>query len=266
MVPDTMLGQGGHVPIPGWLRNRYVYPDTMDLSVDAMRLAAPVGVGYARSYVRRVKMGAEDPVSTAPENADVYRQAYKPGCLPIAVVTLLAALVIGYVGLNSLAGARERARRNMCRSNLNNCINYACRLFAGDYGGHFPPTLGVLYPDYVSDGNVFLCASAGKATAFTRDQFAQGTTLDEYTDYVYVSGLTASDPPKYIVIFDDEGNHAGDGVFVACIGGQVEWLSDLMALYDQLALQEKALAAQGRKMTIIRPPWSKRRPPPGASP
>ena len=199
-----------------------------------------------------------DDAPQAPEGkiTDTGSRLRKHVCLSVALVAVLVALAIGYVGV---VNARERTRRRICCSNLRSLI-YGVVLYAGDNQERLPPDFSAFIGSYVSSRGLFLCPSEGKATALDRDQFKPGDTLDGHTDYVYVSGLMENDPPNYITFFDDEWNHAGDGVCVARVGGQAEWLSDFKALYDQLALQEKELAAQGRKMTIIRPPWSKRLP------
>ncbi len=40
-------------------------------------------------------------------------------------------------------------------------------------------------------------------------------SLDMHIDYVYVSGLRATDDPAYVLAFDDEWNHDGDAVLFA---------------------------------------------------
>jgi hypothetical protein len=168
--------------------------------------------------------------------------------------------------------ARERARRRRCVSCRNNCISWACHLYADDFGGYFPPDLGTLYPNFVSDGKVFLCLSAGEATPLEIDpcfsdsgRFSQGKYTpamfgDTHTDYVYVSGLKVTDPREYVLAFDDEWNHDGDGVTVLTVGLRYHrhcWTPDIKAVHEQLARQEKELAAQGRKMKLLRPVWSR---------
>ena len=179
---------------------------------------------------------------------------------------LFALLAVIFVALGfasvAVARARERARRMACASNLKNGVGYVSHLFAGDHGGHYPPTLGVLYPDYMGDSRGWLCPSAGKATAladdpdFSRDDYTPAMFGDTHTDFVYVSGLRADDPPHYVLAFEDEWNHDGDGVNVLIVSGRVRWMWDIKALHDQLAGQEKELATQRRKMKVLRPAWS----------
>jgi hypothetical protein len=40
------------------------------------------------------------------------------------------------------------------------------------------------------------------------------------------------------------------------MGCKIEWTHDIKALHEQLAKQQKGLAAQGRKMKVLRPAWS----------
>jgi hypothetical protein len=141
-------------------------------------------------------------------------------------------------------------------------------LHSSNHGEAFPPTLGHLYLAYIFDGKVFLCPSAGKATPlevdpcfsdsgrFSRGKYAPAMFGDTHTDYVYVSGLKAADPGHYVLAFDDEWNHDGDGINVLTIGVRIPWVRDIKAVHRQLAKQEKELAAQGRKMKLVRPAWS----------
>ena len=169
------------------------------------------------------------------------------------VVGALAGLTHG-----ALFAARERARRLGCRSRLWH-LAHACVLYSGDNEGRFPPDSDPLFVDYVTDGECFLCLSACKATEPLYSDFhhpgSSGSIHPEHTDYVYVSGLTAADPPSYIMWFEDEWNHEGDGVYVAYIGGGDRWKS-VQTLHTCLAAQEKELAAQGREMKLLRPAWS----------
>ena len=76
----------------------------------------------------------------------------------------------------------------------------------------------------------------------------------------------AYDPPDYVLVFEDEWNHDGDGVQVGRIGGDRPWWS-IETLHEQLARQEKELAAKGREMKLLRPAWSAwPDPPPGGRP
>ncbi len=186
------------------------------------------------------------------------RRRWKRWSLFALLAAILVALGIAYA---ALARARERAMRARCKGNLRSLV-YFLHVYSGDYGEAFPPTLGHLYPDYISDGKVFLCPSAGRATAlednpqFSPENYTPAMLGDTHPDYVYVSGLRADDPADYILAFDDEWNHDGAGLEVLYIGLNVEWEIDFKAVHEQLAGQEKEFAAQGRKMKLLRPAWS----------
>jgi hypothetical protein len=194
--------------------------------------------------------------------------------LPLLIVIFIVVGVTSGLRCSHLAAARERDRRKLCHGCLNNAINYACHLYASDFEGAFPSTLGDLYPDHISDGAVFLCRSAGKAIPvednpriyrdgvrdYQHRQYTPDMFGDTHSDYVYVSGLRPSDPGDYILAFEDEWNHDGEGVHVLLVGGGApkdsDWWPDIKALHEQLAKQEKELAAKGRKMKLLRPAWS----------
>jgi len=221
-----------------------------------------------------------DDASAGPGGAQVTatrQRRLRPLLVPIVTLVVLWGL------LELVAATRETHGRRMCRSSLCNAINYGCHLYASDFGDVFPPDLATLYPDFVSDGKVFLCPGVRKATPvehapnFSHDK--AGRDLDyrravfgnTHTDFVYVSGLRPSDPKHYVLAFEDEWNHDSQGVNVLRSGGYApsdrDWWPDIKALHEKLARQEKELAAQGRKMKILRPAWSSwPDPPPGGHP
>jgi len=230
-----------------------------------------------------------DDASSDPGGARVNAKRRRRLRLLLFVIPVVIGVTWGLT-CDVMVTGRERHRRRLCRSNLRNILGYAFHLYAGDFEGAFPPTLGHLYPGCVSDGKAFLCRSAGKATRledefrFIEDQDSDGEREiysldrggvvdrevigpnepfytpakfgDTHTDYVYVSGLRADDPPGYVLAFDDEWNHDGAGVHVLFVSSNGEWTHDIKALHEQLAKQEKELAAKGRKMKLLRPAWS----------
>ncbi|MHC4253418.1 MAG: hypothetical protein ACYS9X_30240 [Planctomycetota bacterium] len=196
-----------------------------------------------------------------PSRAAGAREAPKGCSLPLVVVISVVVGVLFGFFYSALAAARERARRANCASQLKSLL-YACQLYSGDNEERFPSDFEVLFCDYVTDGGIFLCPSASKATELYMTDFrrpgspgASGSVHPEHTDYVYVSGPTAAYPPDYVLMFDDEWNHAGDGVHVAFIGGLVQWMR-AEELHGLLAKQKREVAARGREMRLIRPQWS----------
>ena len=86
----------------------------------------------------------------------------------IAIIGILAAIL-----LPALARAREAARRASCQNNLKQ-MGLVYKMYSGeDRGGQFPPKttelkcfnvrVGAIYPEYLSDLNIFLCPSDGDA-------------------------------------------------------------------------------------------------------
>ncbi len=185
--------------------------------------------------------------------------------LPLLIVAPVVFGVTSGLTCAHLATVRERNRRMFCNNNLS-LIDHALRLYAHSNSGRRPPTLGFLYPEDMPEPLVFLCRSAGKATSlrdeasYSRDTYTPAMFDNTHTDHVYVYGLRWDDPPDYIQLFEDEWNHAGEGVHVMTLRGPTKgrscWWSDIRAIHEQLARQEKDLAAQGRKMKLLRPPWS----------
>jgi len=174
----------------------------------------------------------------------------------IVYASLVLFIVIwAFLILPPFPGAgRERARRANCTSILKQIV-YACDLYAKDNAGAFPPDFAYLFGDYISDSQLFVCptvASEGHAP-----KRGGGRFVPENVCYCYVSGLRASDDKEYVLAFDEEWNHRGEGIIVAHVGGQVSWTCDIDAFHARLDEQRAALAAEGRTMKVIRPTWSR---------
>ena len=176
--------------------------------------------------------------------------------------SLARTLVVLLVSLWLLSGlvpcsfsiAGERARRVKCTSNLKQ-ITYACVLYSGDNAEAFPPDLGALVEEYISDGEIFQCPSSGRYRA---GECPPGGPLeDKHLSYCYVSGLRATDDADFILAFDEEWNHDREGIVVAFVGGRVSWVRNVESLHARLKEQSAALAADGRTVNILRPSWSK---------
>jgi len=181
----------------------------------------------------------------------------------------LACLLAGVL-FPVLAGPPS-ASRVRCASGLKQ-IGYGCHLYATDHDERFPPSLGHLYPDCISDGCVFLCPVGGRATAvedtpdFSPDGYTPAMVHDAHTDFVYVSGLKASHPAHYVLAFDEEWNHAEGvrrrrngnpgGLNVLYVDGRVEFETDIHTLHEKLRKQAESLRALGIEMKVLRPQWS----------
>ena len=65
-------------------------------------------------------------------------------------------------------------------------IGVACKLYAADHDGKYPPTLDALLPDYLADNKVLVSPFAP----------------DEPMGYTYHPGLTEKSPPATILLED----------------------------------------------------------------
>ena len=162
------------------------------------------------------------------------------------VEALVVAVVLGVLAalfLPALYTTKHGpSRRTRCASNLKQ-IGYGLHLYSGDHGEAFPraagdpmASLGLLYPDYISDGKVFICPKAPAparpiaAADVPRGEKTAATVFTAgHSDYGYDSDHTAAHPPG-VAVAADKGtgrgvspNHGGDGQNVLYIGGNVEW-------------------------------------------
>ena len=190
----------------------------------------------------------------------------------IAIIGILAGLL-----LPALAAARERARRTRCASNLKQ-IGYGVHLYSGDFNEAFPSwldeaykpndgedevalvdamiSIALLYPQYISDGKVFMCPSANFATPV--EEALSGTQelkdlrrdalefkdvfLYTHCDYGYdpkhtaahnASVAIAADQPLTPEVSTRSPNHDTQGQNVLFIGSNVEWKKNTTCGYEK---------------------------------
>ena len=193
--------------------------------------------------------------------------------IEVVIIVLIVGVVAGLI-LPALAAARERARRTRCANYLK-CIGYGLHLYGSDFNKLFPSygvaaaipeeaavtdpaisnpmaSLGMLYPDFISDGKVFTCPSAGTAIHVEADlpsaelhRLRAGArefdTLftHRHSDYAYDPGHTAEHYAAVAVMADagspgkNSPNHGGDGQNVLYIGSNVEWQTTPYCGYER---------------------------------
>ena len=149
-------------------------------------------------------------------------------------IALGLALVVGVAAhflLPALAPfPRPRAKRTRCASSLKQ-IGYGCHLYACDHDEEFPPGLGELYPNYISDGVVFVCPMARNAVSLEHDlgvalrEYEPAMFKEKHADYTYVAGLAADGPKDLVIAYDRDGNHDG-GRNALFVGSNVEWMKE----------------------------------------
>ena len=148
----------------------------------------------------------------------------------IAVGVFTFLCILAGALLPALQPAREHGHPPMCRSILRQ-ISYTLQFYSSDHDEDFPPSLGALFPEYISDGELFLCPVAGKAEEIRLTDLSEGATDasavwgERFTDYAYVPGLRASAPSDAVVAYDRDGNHEG-GRWAVSIDGRATWMTE----------------------------------------
>lgn len=127
--------------------------------------------------------------------------------MAVALVIFLPALVC----------PRERAPRISCANNLKQ-IGLGIKMYAGDHGKAFPAML-VDTRRYLADQpRLFICPQSGNRPGPIE-------TVDEWTDYVYLSGLTSTSAQDKVIVFCSSKNHDWDGGNILFRDGHVEWFN-----------------------------------------
>lgn len=115
--------------------------------------------------------------------------------------------------------------------------------------------------DHLGDGRVLICPTVEKRH-MSAGYWPARESPGEDMAYCYVSGLSQRDPYGWVIAFDEEWSHGREGVNVLHVGGHVEWVADAEEPIRMLARQTRALGARRRRLTLVRPWWSRNPEPP----
>jgi prepilin-type N-terminal cleavage/methylation domain-containing protein/prepilin-type processing-associated H-X9-DG protein len=158
----------------------------------------------------------------------------------IAIIGILAGIL-----LPALSRARESARRIACASNLKQ-IGLAMHMYGNDNSGDYPGdlttataaselnSLGLLFPNYISDRKVFRCTSDVGVTELSNLALNGSSTCTASScSYGYDDNHNEVDDPGVAIAADRKGtdsastklsdNHKNKGQNVLYIDGHVEW-------------------------------------------
>lgn len=95
-------------------------------------------------------------------------------------------------------------------------IAIACKTYASDHGGFYPPDFSYLFDGY-------FIRSPRPLLAFGEPR-PDGDLADamEWTSFVYVRGHTSDSPPDAVLAFLPPGYHKGDLGIVVFVGGETK--------------------------------------------
>lgn len=174
----------------------------------------------------------------------------RPITLGCVIVAVLVALLFAALLVPALMRARMGAMRAQCLSNLKQ-LGLAMHMYSQDNDEGFPSvggprgkggvaSLGLLYAKYVTDPNIFVCASDEDVTPWN----GKGTLDAAHCSYGYDHNHTSTDPADVALVsdytgFEDSpyglpmchyhpfvamrGPPPGNGMNVLFIDGHVKW-------------------------------------------
>ena len=136
-----------------------------------------------------------------------------------SLIALGVVAIIALIYPSSTVNA-VRVEQVIAQSDLKHIL-ISCRLYAEENEGRLPPDWAALFTNYLSvDGlSIFV-------TRQHRDKIGSPENVMEWTDYVYIHGITTASPPWTIIAFLPAGHlNTKTPFIVARLDGRVEALS-----------------------------------------
>lgn len=149
------------------------------------------------------------------------------GCYVVMLAVPAAML------LPALSGAREEARKAVCRSNLKQ-IGLAMSMYMADYDEWYPAgqetslgNLALLHDQYIMSKRIFKCPSTTDTPELAQVDPTTGqlTLTRDTCSYEYVLVSPLSDPDT-IIAFDKAENHSDTGRNVLLFDCAVVWMPE----------------------------------------
>jgi len=133
----------------------------------------------------------------------------------LGLLFLLGCVVA--IVLPAVVCSRERSRRTPCANNLKQ-LGLGMKMFAGDHDEMFPSKLVDIRRYMADQAKIFICPRSGNKPGTIE-------TVDGWTDYVYISGLSETNSPSEILMYCPIENHGGEGGNILFLDGHVEWFN-----------------------------------------
>lgn len=133
--------------------------------------------------------------------------------LLLGVVSALVLVLALASALHGYRNFRAGLRGKTCVHNLQALANQLY-LYAQDHEGHFPDKISALYPEYVTDLQMFICPEIRekyKRERGVRHPFSPDPTpeeIDSLSSYAVVPGLSTSDDMDSALAYEKKDNHS----------------------------------------------------------
>ncbi len=156
---------------------------------------------------------------------------------------MASAIILAILILPRLHYAGQQLEMEQCGKQLQR-IGAGMLAFARDHHEKLPydprgplESLSLLYPKYVDDPKVFVCASAPKVKVaeFPKSCTLAGHGCSFLYDAASAGGAAAPKTlePDAVIITEVPGSHPGDGGNILCADGHVEWRDKLPPLGEK---------------------------------
>jgi hypothetical protein len=185
--PDLTAGAPQPPPIPSTL----VYPETSGLAIASLVLGVLCFISAGLTSLPAIICGHRALSQIKKSAGRVAGQSMAVvglvmGYIFLVLFAVAALAIVAGIALPVFGAVRERSLDAKSLAN-GRSIALACRLYADDHGGNFPPDLAALVPDYVPD-----------LAALTSPRAPDKTDVG----YEYTPGLNVSDPPGTVLLRD----------------------------------------------------------------
>ena len=146
----------------------------------------------------------------------------------LLAAALVSACIMAFALRHIWETGRHSTRQTLCVHNLK-FFAITLNAYANTHDGRFPDRLSQLWPEYLTELEIFICPELqavyqrerGVPHPFAGDP--DPDTIEALSSYAYVPGHITTDAADVVIVYEKVDNHLGKGRSLLYLDGHGAW-------------------------------------------